>query len=117
MKIVIEDYVQHLSGYNYKLLYDPQLLHDRGFSYHNRIFVEFQLLYRWHALVPDELDIGNRSYSIRNLIFNPKPVVNAGMAEWVDKATKQFAGKVGLHSTRLIQTVIIVFSTAQMVPW
>ena len=94
MKIVIEDYVQHLSGYNYKLLFDPELLHDTEFSYHNRIFMEFQILYRWHALMPDQLNINNQTYSIRNVIFNPKPFVEGGMANWVDEAKKQFAGKV-----------------------
>ena len=94
MKIVVEDYVQHLSGYNYKLLYDPELMHDTGFSFHNKIHSEFQLLYHWHSLMPDSLIINNQSHSIRNLIFNPQPFVEAGMATWAREATNQFAGKV-----------------------
>ena len=94
IKIVVEDYVQHISGYNFKLLYDPELLHGTALSYHNKIHVEFQLLYRWHALMPDHLVNNNTSLSIQETLFNPKPFVEAGMKNWVEDATRQYANKV-----------------------
>ena len=46
IKIVIEEYVQHLAGYNIKLIYKPELLFGRPFQYQNKISAEFNLLYR-----------------------------------------------------------------------
>ncbi|CAK8696016.1 unnamed protein product [Clavelina lepadiformis] len=98
LKIIIEDYVQHSSGYFYKLIFDPEIIHDVGFSYHNEIALEFQLLYRWHSLTPDHIKIQDHIYAIRNLIFNPKPVVEAGMKTLAHDFSTQFAGKiVGLN--------------------
>ena len=47
IKIVVEEYVQHLSGYNFKLAFKPQLLFGRPFQYQNKISAEFNLLYRY----------------------------------------------------------------------
>jgi len=44
--------------------------------------------------MPDQLNINNQTYNIRNLIFNPKPFIEGGMASWVEEANKQFASKV-----------------------
>ncbi|CAK8696015.1 unnamed protein product [Clavelina lepadiformis] len=105
IKVVIEDYVQHISGYSYKLIYDPELIFGAGFSYHNEIAVEFQLLYRWHALMPDDLTINNQAYPIRNLIFNPKPFVDSGMATLVKDMTSQFASKVAGGNSQGVATL------------
>ncbi|XP_010187005.1 PREDICTED: prostaglandin G/H synthase 2 isoform X2 [Mesitornis unicolor] len=57
IKIVIEDYVQHLSGYHFKLKFDPELLFNQRFQYQNRIAAEFNTLYHWHPLLPDTFQI------------------------------------------------------------
>ena len=57
IKITIEDYVQHLSQYNFKLTFDPELTHDVKFQYDNRINAEFNHLYHWHPLVPDGIKV------------------------------------------------------------
>uniref|UniRef100_A0A1I8FBP7 Prostaglandin-endoperoxide synthase n=1 Tax=Macrostomum lignano TaxID=282301 RepID=A0A1I8FBP7_9PLAT len=43
LKIVVEEYVQHLSNYHFKL-----------WQYQNRIAAEFNLLYHWHPLMADD---------------------------------------------------------------
>lgn len=53
MKIIVEDYVQHLSGFHFNLLYDPDVMMGKSISYHNQIHQEFHTLYHWHPLVPD----------------------------------------------------------------
>ena len=58
IKIVIEDYVQHLSRYHFKLTFDPELLFGHPFQYQNRIALEFNHLYHWHPLMPDNFVIG-----------------------------------------------------------
>ena len=46
IKIVVEEYVQHLSGYNVNITFQPDLLFGRPFQYQNKISAEFNLLYR-----------------------------------------------------------------------
>jgi prostaglandin-endoperoxide synthase 2 len=59
---VIEDYVQHLSHYNYKLLFEPEVLFDEAFEYQNRIAAEFNHLYHWHPLMPTTFNISGKEY-------------------------------------------------------
>ncbi|XP_011946043.1 PREDICTED: prostaglandin G/H synthase 1 isoform X4 [Cercocebus atys] len=58
IRIVIEEYVQQLSGYFLQLKFDPELLFGVQFQYRNRIAMEFNHLYHWHPLMPDSFKIG-----------------------------------------------------------
>ena len=70
IKIVIEDYVQHLSGYHFKLKFDPELLFNQQFQYQNRIASEFNTLYHWHPLLPDTFNIEDQEYSFKQFLYN-----------------------------------------------
>ena len=45
IKIVVEDYVQHISGYRFKLVYDPEIVFGDDLQYQNRISLEFNFAY------------------------------------------------------------------------
>jgi prostaglandin-endoperoxide synthase 2 len=54
MRILVEDYINHINGYPlFKL--DPSFAERHKWYRPNWIALEFDLLYRWHSLVPDEL--------------------------------------------------------------
>ncbi|KAM4020069.1 prostaglandin G/H synthase 1 [Anomaloglossus baeobatrachus] len=95
IKIVIEDYVQHLSGYFLKLKFDPELLFGVQFQYHNRIAVEFNQLYHWHPLMPDSFNILGQYYNYENFIYNTSMLTDYGVEALVESFTKQQAGKIG----------------------
>ncbi|XP_077463497.1 prostaglandin G/H synthase 2 [Stigmatopora argus] len=94
IKIVIEDYVQHLSGYNFKLKFDPELLFSQRFQYQNRIASEFNTLYHWHPLMPDSFHIEEQNYNYKQFVFNTSVVTTHGIANLVESFTKQIAGRV-----------------------
>ncbi|KAM9796760.1 prostaglandin G/H synthase 2 [Syngnathus typhle] len=94
IKIVIEDYVQHLSGYNFKLKFDPELLFSQRFQYQNRIASEFNTLYHWHPLMPDSFHIEEKNYNYKQFVFNTSVVTEHGIANLVESFTKQIAGRV-----------------------
>ncbi|XP_003978482.1 prostaglandin G/H synthase 2 [Takifugu rubripes] len=94
IKIVIEDYVQHLSGYHFKLKFDPELLFKERFQYQNRIASEFNTLYHWHPLMPDSFHIEEKDYSYKEFVFNNSVVTRHGISHLVDSFTKQLAGRV-----------------------
>ncbi|KAJ8409496.1 hypothetical protein AAFF_G00228970 [Aldrovandia affinis] len=94
IKIVIEDYVQHLSGYHFKLKFDPELLFSERFQYQNRISSEFNSLYHWHPLMPDTFLIQGQEYGYPQFVFNNSLIVEHGISNLVDSFTKQVAGRV-----------------------
>ncbi|CAC5373047.1 PTGS2 [Mytilus coruscus] len=93
MKIVTEEYIQHLSNYHYQILYKPELLFDVPFQYQNRIALEFNHLYHWHPLIPDDFRFGGTNYTLKHLLGNPEIVIKHGMASFVDSLSKQIAGR------------------------
>ncbi|XP_041095637.1 prostaglandin G/H synthase 1-like isoform X2 [Polyodon spathula] len=95
IKIVIEDYVQHLSGYYLKLKFAPELLFDVQFQYRNRIAVEFNQLYHWHPLMPDSFIIDKDEYSYKDFLFNTSMIINYGVETLVEAFSKQIAGRIG----------------------
>ncbi|KPP63665.1 prostaglandin G/H synthase 2-like [Scleropages formosus] len=94
IKIVIEDYVQHLSGYHFKLKFDPELLFNQRFQYQNRISSEFNTLYHWHPLMPDEFHIEGQVYNYQQFLFNNSIVLEHGINNLVESFSKQIAGRV-----------------------
>lgn len=94
IRIVIEDYVQHLSGYLLDLKFDPVLLFKSTFQYRNRIAVEFNQLYHWHPLMPDSFHIDGDVVLYSQFIFNTSIVTHYGVEKLVDAFSRQCAGQV-----------------------
>ncbi|KAM9465239.1 prostaglandin G/H synthase 1-like isoform 1-T2 [Salvelinus alpinus] len=95
IRIVIEEYVQHLSGYLLDLKFDPVLLFKSTFQYRNRIAVEFNQLYHWHPLMPDSFHIDGDVVSYSQFIFNTSIVTHYGVEKLVDAFSRQYAGQIG----------------------
>lgn len=95
---MIEDYVQHLSGYHFKLKFDPELLFNQRFQYQNRISSEFNTLYHWHPLMPDTFHIEEKEYNYKQFVFNTSVVTEHGISNLVEAFTKQVAGRVRTFS-------------------
>ncbi|XP_031457792.1 prostaglandin G/H synthase 1 isoform X1 [Phasianus colchicus] len=95
IKIVIEDYVQHLSGYFLSLKFDPELLFEQQFQYRNRIAVEFNQLYHWHGLMPDSFTIRGQEYSYEQFLYNTSMLMDYGIEALVESFSRQAAGRIG----------------------
>ena len=98
------EYVKHLSQYNVKLTYEPELLRDssHNFQYSNRIHLEFNQLYHWHPMAPDAIEIDNSTYTIQEMSFSLKAVNEHGLEKFVDAISKQPAGAVSILGKMLI---------------
>ncbi|XP_066509315.1 prostaglandin G/H synthase 1-like [Hoplias malabaricus] len=112
IRIVIEEYVQHLSGYYLKLKFDPTLLFRSQFQYQNRIAVEFNQLYHWHPLMPDSFFIDGDEIPYSQFIYNTSLLTHYGIEKLVQAFSTQAAGQVGgghnMHQvvTRVAEGVI-----------
>lgn len=95
IRIVIEEYVQHLSGYLLRLKFDPTLLFGSPFQYGNRIALEFSQLYHWHPLMPDRFHIGAERLDYTHFLFNTSVLTHYGVETLVEAFSTQQAGQVG----------------------
>ena len=104
LKVLIEDYLNHIGGELFRIRL------EQGFAYRclwyraNRISIEFNLLDRWHSLVPDRVwiwDAQGKPDFLDNeqFRFNNAIIERDGIEKIIDAASRQPAGLVGLHNT------------------
>lgn len=86
--------MQHLSGYLFKLKFDPSLLFNEQFQYSNRIALEFVQLYHWHSLMPDSFLIGGDDIPYSQFLYNSSILTHYGVEKLVDSFSRQRAGQV-----------------------
>jgi prostaglandin-endoperoxide synthase 2 len=100
LKIVVEEYINHITPYHFKLFVDPTAFFKaRKWKWTNWMTVEFNLLYRWHCMIPDELQIGDRRVPSKDSLWNPRLVVDQGLAHMFNCASRQPAGRIGAKNT------------------
>ncbi|KAG7490925.1 prostaglandin G/H synthase 1-like [Solea senegalensis] len=95
INIIIEEYVQQLSGYHLKLKFDPSLLFNVRFQYSNRIALEFCHLYHWHPLMPDSFLIDGDEIPYSQFLYNTSLLMHYGVEKLVDGFSRQPAGQIG----------------------
>ena len=99
IKIVVEEYINHISPYHLKLLADPTRFRNPRWYRQNWMPIEFNLLYRWHSLVPSSFRIRGRELAVTDTLFNTDLVVEHGLAACFEDASAQRAGRVGLFNS------------------
>ena len=98
MKLVVEDYINHILGQKLFRL-DPSFAEGERWYRPNWITLEFDLLYRWHGLVPDEVSVGGVKYDHLQFRNNNALLEQAGLSAVIDAASRQAAGRIGLQNT------------------
>lgn len=100
LKIVIEEYINHIAPYHFKFFVDPEkFFKPAAWIWQNWMTTEFQLLYRWHSLIPDALEFGKRTVPSEESIWNPGLIVEEGLAGMFQYASNQPAGEIGARNT------------------
>lgn len=64
----------------------------------NWIAIEFNLLYRWHGLVPDVFIVNDQVYSNNDFSTNNQIFEDVGLGTVLKAASEQAAGKIGLFN-------------------
>jgi len=101
IKIVIEEYINHISSAAFRLRADPKVAWPAAWNKPNWMTVEFSLLYRWHSLVPEKMVWNGQMIDSTATLLDNAPLVEAGLANaflWVSQ-TK--AARLGLHNTAI----------------
>jgi prostaglandin-endoperoxide synthase 2 len=113
IKIVLEEYINHLSPYHFNFFLDPSSAWRRPWNKPNWIPIEFNLLYRWHSMVPQKFDIGGRQYEGSQTLFNNGILCQQGLAKMMEVSSKQKARRLGLNNTPDFLVPVEILSVAQ----
>lgn len=103
LKIVVSDYVRHISPLNLPFIVPPKVAKGQNWYRKNRIHFEFNLLYRWHSLIPDVFPfLGDADQPLKNFSkfrHNNTWLIKHGLKETMHQFMRTPAGKMTLGNT------------------
>jgi prostaglandin-endoperoxide synthase 2 len=99
INVVLRDYVSHFTQFNFTIDPTPGMAERQRWYRTNWISLEFNLLYRWHSMVPEHYLIGNKTYELDEFRNNTPLVIQYGIGPLITAASMQRAGRVGLYNT------------------
>lgn len=99
IKIVVNEYINHITPYYFKFNADPASLKNPPWYRPNWMAVEFNLVYRWHPLVPDHYRVAGGDVSIHDTIYETKALTDNGLGKLIEEASLQPAGQLGVFNT------------------
>jgi prostaglandin-endoperoxide synthase 2 len=115
IKLVVEDYINHIASACPPLLASPKLAWSAKWNKPIWMTVEFALLYRWHSLVPDQVSVADEEIDAAGLILNNSLTIKRGLAGLFADMSKTKATRLGLHNTPafLMQTELAAIRQAR----
>ena len=113
IKLVVEEYINHISPYWMRLLADPTPAYTATWNRENWIPVEFNLLYRWHSLVPAKVVWGGASVDLAGLRFDNRTLLSDGLITAFAGASQTPAWRIGLFNTTPMLDMVDVASIQQ----
>jgi heme peroxidase len=99
IKIVVEDYINHISPMPFTLRADPKVAWEAPWNKPNWITTEFSLLYRWHALIPDQIKWCGKLHPIHHTFMNNAMLIDGGLLEGFTGICATQAGELGPRNT------------------
>lgn len=99
MKIVIDDYINHITPYHFKFITDPPAFTNEKWYRLNWMTVEFSLVYRWHSMLPNTLLHKGERMLMQDSMFNNDMIIEGGLGNIFEESCTQPAAKLSLHNT------------------
>jgi prostaglandin-endoperoxide synthase 2 len=117
LKIVMEEYINHITPYHFKLKVDPSALFPRKtiwsrcfpraskmekmakWRWTNWMSVEFNILYRWHSMIPDQIQLGGKQHETLETLWNTKLITDNGIGPLFEEISTQPAGEISAKNT------------------
>ncbi len=99
LKIVVEDYINHITPFCFDLFVVPGMGASERWYRQNWMSVEFDLLYRWHTLVPTRVTVGGEEREMADILWNNEIVTSHPLGALFDEASRQPSTEIGLFNT------------------
>jgi prostaglandin-endoperoxide synthase 2 len=101
IKLVIEEYINHISSACFRLKADPAVAWPEPWNRPNWMTVEFSLLYRWHSLIPKKMHWDGKDLDSAVPLLDNSHLVKAGRANAFKWVSQTPAAKLDLHNTAI----------------
>ena len=100
LKLVVEEYIRHIAPGDVPLKLVPGMAEGRTWNRSNWVAVEFNLLYRWHSMVPETVSTDSGQVSAKDFSRdNNELVLDRGLPWVLRQCSRSRAGKVSLGNT------------------
>jgi heme peroxidase len=99
INIMIGEYINHITPLYFKFFLDASAFPNARWYRQNWTAIEFNLLYRWHSLVPSTLRVDGEDLPLGVTQFNNEILIKRGLAPLFEDASTQRAGRIGLFNT------------------
>src|SRR5947209_4247365 len=99
LKIVVGDYINHITPYYFQLFVDPGFGTRERWYRQNWMSIEFNMLYRWHALVPTKVQVGGQRRDMASILWDNNVVVSNPLGVLFEEASRQPSTDIGLLNT------------------
>jgi len=98
LNVVVEEYISHIAPLDFPLEKVKFAADGAPWNRSNWMAIEFDLLYRWHPLVPDVID-GAHSIGWQDFRNNNPLVLARGVENLVEQFSNAKSGRIGLLNT------------------
>jgi prostaglandin-endoperoxide synthase 2 len=99
IKLVVEEYIAHIGPFDFPIEAVPLIADEERWNRPNWCAIEFNLLYRWHSLVPDTIGTGPGALSSTDFRNNNRLVIAHGVEALMAQCSNELAGRIGLLNT------------------
>jgi prostaglandin-endoperoxide synthase 2 len=99
LKIVVQDYINHISPLRFQVFWELGLGARERWYRANWMSIEFDLLYRWHTLVPQEVRVHGKMRPMADLRWDTDVATERGIAGLFAEASNQPSAEIGLGNT------------------
>jgi prostaglandin-endoperoxide synthase 2 len=99
LKIIMEEYINHITPYHFKLFADPEAFTKESWHRPNWMAIEFDFVYRWHSAIPETFNCNGKPTHVAETLWNNKILVDQGLGALMEETCSQPGTKIGLFNT------------------
>jgi prostaglandin-endoperoxide synthase 2 len=99
IKIVVNEYINHINAYYFRFDLMAKKFQRAPWQRPNWMSIEFNLLYRWHSLVPPTLNFGGQRLTPERSLTATRQLTQTGLGAFMEAMSCQPAGRISLFNT------------------
>ncbi|WP_413198935.1 peroxidase family protein [Nostoc piscinale] len=99
LKIIMEEYINHITPYHFKLFADPEAFTKESWYRTNHMAIEFDFVYRWHSAIPEKFVCNGKPTHVVETLWNNKILIDQGLGSLMEETCSQAGTRIGLFNT------------------
>ncbi|MBD2595326.1 heme peroxidase [Nostoc spongiaeforme FACHB-130] len=99
LKIIMEEYINHITPYHFKLFADPEAFTKESWYRTNHMAIEFDFVYRWHSAIPEKFVCNGKPTHVVEILWNNKILIDQGLGSLMEETCSQAGTRIGLFNT------------------